>query len=165
LSGCSKFAALLATDWASHPNEMELGADFLRRAGDIYHGDVNLLPDPNGFRSELTGKAQGPFVGQHVYFHAGLTLRGGRLASLGLQFQDYIERWTQAGDGKTAEESDTEIADDRAAREVGDALHEAYERRRALEEEAKKNRTCPDLSGIQAQLQTELERILCGSGH
>ena len=119
LTACEDFVKSLLKDFNEANNSEDLGDQLLEKRS-------KRLADVNGFRNELVSGGQGGSVSQHIYGHAGAVVKYGGLGyvvSLLNQGIDYLQRYQR---GRTREESEAEIADDRAAREVAMELLKAF---------------------------------------
>jgi hypothetical protein len=113
----------------------------------------------DGFRNELVSGGQGGDVSRHIYGHGGAVLAyphgPGSAASYGNQAIDYFQQFEK---GRTKGEADAEIADDRAARRVADALDKAMAERLELQ---KQKGLCINMPVLEMDLTQQIEGILC----
>ena len=151
LSSCTDFVKSLLNLWTLSKSSEDLGQKMLALR------ETNP-PHYDGFKSELVSGGQGTDVYHHVYGHGGAVLGynlAGRVVSYANQVQDYYQRFLV---NRTTAESLAEIADDRASRDVADALFDATQAR--LREEATSQK-CVDTSGTTEDLKNHLDNILC----
>ena len=150
LSACADLVKALVAIWANSFSSTELGSEMLSRRN-------TTLSTFDGFRSELVAGGQGGAVSRHVYGHAGVVLAypygPGLAGSYANQWLDRAQRYQR---GRTKDESSAEIAGDRAARRVAEALDDAMEARADLEKGA-----CIDTSSMSSDLRAKLMGILC----
>jgi RHS repeat-associated protein len=153
LSSCTEFVNTLIALWSSINSSTNLGSEMLARRS-------TTLRTYDGFKNQLVNGGQGGAVSRHIYGHAGAVLAYpyglGATVSYGNQALDYLQQY---GKGRTAAEAAAEVANDRAARHVADALNGAMKIR--LEQQAKYENQCIDIRGISDDLKKLLESILC----
>jgi RHS repeat-associated protein len=119
LSACSDFVDSLVSDFNKYDSREDLGKDWLDKRN-------TTLKDFDGFKDELVGGGQGGAVSRHIYGHGGAVLRYGALgkaASYANQGLDWAQRFQK---GRSKEESEAEIASNKAARQVADDVQASY---------------------------------------
>lgn len=156
LNDCYAFVSALVQAFLAAPNSTTLGQNLLANRG------TTLPANATGFKPSLVSGGQGGQVSRHIYGHAGAVLAypygPGTAASFANQGIDYAQRFQK---GRTAAQSEAEIADDQAARNVADALADAFKRRDDAVAAAAQQQQCPNISGISADLEKALRNILC----
>jgi RHS repeat-associated protein len=145
LSACSDFVDSLISDFQQHDNATDLGKDWVSKRN-------TTLPNFDDFLDDLVAGGQEGAVSRHIYGHAGAIMYGqsplgvspvGYFVSYWNQFWDWEQRFH-----RTRAESNAEIADDRAARRVADAIRKAYRQRSG------------DCSALE-KLREKLKALLC----
>jgi hypothetical protein len=152
LSTCTDFVKALVDLWAAMNSSTDLGQEMLSRRSTTLH-------TYDGFRDELVSGGQGGAISRHIYGHGGAVLAypygPGATASYANQAIDYFQQFQK---GRTKGEADAEIADDRAARRVADALDHAMTERVNLQ---KQKGLCVNTPLLEKNLRQQIEGILC----
>jgi RHS repeat-associated protein len=120
LDACGNFIDALIRDCVASKDIGDLGKTFLEKR-------ATTLKDVSGFRTELVSGGQRGGVSRHIYGHAGAILRYGRYGLAVSYFQEGIDYFQRFQEDRTKEESEAEIAGDRAARDIARVLRSAKE--------------------------------------
>jgi RHS repeat-associated protein len=133
LDACNDFVDSLMKDCSASKSIQDLGQTFLNKR-------FQTLKDVSGFKSNLISGGQGGAVSRHIYGHAGAILRYGRVAGgIASYINQDIDYWQRFQKGRTEEESEAEIADDVASREVASALRKAHNEKACSSDTTRQN--------------------------